>query len=212
MKPQAHIVELFPKAVCASMLPTSLSSTVNYFNTVKMSEQSDHNNYGHRSDNTYVLDEPECKDLKDHILQMVTSYAYDVLFYDYDSWKFAQSWISIKMPGQQHVRHSHPNSMISGVFYYGEPADKTPAIRFHKSGGPSGASLVRPNMRQTQKGKYALEFHEFTYEPGLLLLFPSYLEHSVPVNKSDKPRFSLAFNCVPTVGFGNPNELTELKF
>ena len=48
--------------------------------------------------------------------------------------------------------------------------------------------------------------------PGLLVLFPSYLHHSVPLNKTEHPRHSLAFNVVPTIGFGEEMNLTELKF
>ena len=212
MKPEAHIVDIFPQSVCATMLPNTLSHVIKYFNTTKYAEQSDHTNYGFRSEDTQILNNTECKDLSDYILEIVASYSYDVLFYDYDSWKFSQSWLSVKSPGQQHVRHSHPNSLISGVFYYGEPVEKTPAISFHKPGGPIGVSTIRPKMRNIERGKYAIDRHHFTFEPGLLLIFPSHLEHSVPMNNTDKDRFSLAFNCVPTEGFGSPDELTELKF
>jgi hypothetical protein len=44
------------------------------------------------------------------------------------------------------------------------------------------------------------------------LLFPSHLHHSVPLNKTEKTRCSVAFNVVPNVGFGDECMLTELKF
>ncbi len=59
---------------------------------------------------------------------------------------------------------------------------------------------------------YAQKEFSIEFTPGLLLLFPSYLHHSVPLNKTEKTRCSLAFNVVPTVGFGEETSLTELKF
>ena len=50
------------------------------------------------------------------------------------------------------------------------------------------------------------------YEPGTLVLFPSWLPHSVPINNTSQVRKSLSFNCVPLNNLGNEEDLTELKF
>ena len=47
--------------------------------------------------------------------------------------------------------------------------------------------------------------------PGSLVLFPSFLPHSVSLNESSKVRKSLAFNSVTSYGIGSEAELTELK-
>jgi hypothetical protein len=41
-------------------------------------------------------------------------------------------------------------------------------------------------------------------------LFPSNLKHTVAVNNTDTPRKSLAFNSIPTTGFGSRGQLTEI--
>ncbi len=76
---------------------------------------------------------------------------------------------------------------------------------------------AKANMEQVahdrvRELKYAQKEFSIEFTPGLLLLFPSYLHHSVPLNKTEKTRCSLAFNVVPTVGFGEETSLTELKF
>lgn len=38
-----------------------------------------------------------------------------------------------KHPGQHHTMHTHPNSLISGVFYFGESEEGIPAIKFHNT-------------------------------------------------------------------------------
>ena len=109
--------------------------------------------------------------------------------------------------------HTHPNSLISGVFYYGEPAPNTPAIKFHKmSGGMNVNQLQAKTKPDKRPSKYAWENFSVNFEPGLLVIFPSYLFHSVPVNESDKIRSSVAFNVVPKSNLGQEENLTELNF
>jgi len=208
-----EVLELFPTPVFASQIPLEFSKVVPWlFKQEMLSEEVDSPNYGERSKNSYILDEPESKDLKNYILGLVNQYG-KMLGYEYDSYRFGQSWVSYKHPGQHHTMHSHPNSLISGVFYFGEPTDKTPAIKFHKLEGGFNVSYLSPKfVKDKRELKYAQKEFSIEFTPGLLLLFPSYLHHSVPLNKTDKTRCSLAFNIVPTIGLGEETSLTELKF
>jgi uncharacterized protein (TIGR02466 family) len=208
-----EILELFPTPVFTSQIPLEFSKVVPWlFKQEMLSEEVDSPNYGERSKNSYILDEPESKDLKNYILGLVNQYG-KMLGYEYDSYRFGQSWVSYKHPGQHHTMHSHPNSLISGVFYFGEPTDKTPAIKFHKLEGGFNVSYLSPKfVKDKRELKYAQKEFSIEFTPGLLLLFPSYLHHSVPLNKTDKTRCSLAFNIVPAIGLGEETSLTELKF
>lgn len=212
MQVNYEILELFPTPVYTTMVPPSFSKVIPFFDRQDMGTDSDHDNYGYRSKDSYLLDKPECKELSDFILGNAKIYA-DQLGYDYPEYRFGQSWISVKAPGQHHTMHTHPNGLISGVFYYGPIAEKTPAIKFHKMKVGVNVSYIEPKTVHKKKDlKYAHQDFSITFEPGLLVLFPSYLHHSVPVNKTDKPRQSLAFNVVPKVGFGDERNLTELIF
>ena len=208
-----EVLELFPTPVFTTMVPLEFARITPWlFKQEMLSEEVDSPNYGERSKNSYILDEPESKELKDFILSLVDQYG-KMLGYDYESYRFGQSWISYKHPGQHHTMHSHPNSLISGVFYYGEPTDNTPAVKFHKMEGGFNSSYLAPKLVKDKRGlKHAQKEFSIEFTPGLLLLFPSYLHHSVPLNKTEKTRCSLAFNVVPTVGFGDEKQLTELKF
>ena len=208
-----EILDLFPTPLFTSQIPLEFSKVVPWlFKQEMLSEEIDSPNYGERSKNSYILDEPESKDLKDFILTLVNQYG-KMLGYDYESYRFGQSWVSYKHPGQHHTMHSHPNSLISGVFYFGEPTDKTPAIKFHKLEGGFNVSYLSPKfVKDKRELKYSQKEFSIECTPGLLLLFPSYLHHSVPLNKTDKTRCSLAFNIVPTIGLGEETSLTELKF
>ena len=212
-----EIIELFPTPVFTTQLPESFGYLTEFFYKQEMAGDSkeegvDVANYGDRSSNSYLLDEPECKGLKTFILGVAKTYG-DMLAYNYKSYRFGQSWLSYKHPGQHHTQHTHPNSLISGVFYFGQPEEKTPAIRLHKMMGGFNTSYISPSRVPDKRNlKYAWEHFDIQFTPGLFLLFPSHLHHSVPLNKSKTTRCSIAFNIVPEVGFGEEGSLTELKF
>jgi uncharacterized protein (TIGR02466 family) len=213
MQVNSKIIDIFPIPVYTVEIPDELSPVIAFFDKQEVvTDDADQANYGFRSKDSYILDKSECYDIRNFILENVKAYA-DVIGFDYDKYKFSQSWISIKMPGQQHVMHTHPNSLISGVFYYGSVIENTPGIEFHKSIMGVNASYIQPKIKEKiEYSRYSSPKFTMNITPGLLVLFPSYLVHNVPVNKAELPRHSLAFNVVPIIGFGDERSLTELLF
>ena len=208
-----QVLELFPTPVYVANLPNELSNVIPFFDAQPPNSGSDEANYGERSANSYILNEPECVEMKKYILQHVKEYAESILLYEYDSYELSQSWVSRKQPGQHHTMHTHPNSLISGVFYYGPPAPETPAIKFHKMTGGFNVSYIQPKTKADKRpSKFAWNEFAVQYTPGMLLLFPSYLFHSVPINNTEYIRSSLAFNVVPKTNLGQEENLTELRF
>jgi len=200
--------EIFSTPIRRDYIPSNYSTAIDYFSNLSMETQSDTANYGKRSANSYVLDMEPLHPLRDHILEVVKDYAYNDLGYAYESYKMTQSWVSFKLPGQHHMMHSHPNGLLSGVLYFGPSEKSTPAIKFHTLKGGMNVSYIKPKMRND----FNRETFEVIFEPGMVIIFPSYLHHSVPINETNTTRCSLAFNVVPTVGFGEEENLTELKF
>lgn len=213
MQNSYEVLELFPTPVYTTGMPAELSGIIPFLDAQAPNSGSDVANYGERSDNSYILNEPECVEVKKFVLQQVKEFAENVMLYDYDTWELSQSWVSRKQPGQHHTMHTHPNSMISGVFYYGEPSPKTPAIKFHKMAGGMNVNQLQAKTKPDKRSsKFAWETFSVQFEPGLLAIFPSYLFHSVPINESDKIRSSVAFNVVPKSNLGQEENLTELNF
>jgi len=210
---KSEILDLFPTPVYTTMIPVKLSSVIPFLDSQDMKTKSDETNYGRRSKDSYVLHKPECNDLRKFILDSVQDFSDNTLLYTYDSYKISQSWVSHKDPGQHHTMHTHPNSLISGVFYYGPVKKFTPAIKFHKTVGGFNQSVIMPKTKADKRSsKFAWVEFSVNFEPGLLVLFPSWLHHSVPQNITDSVRCSLAFNVVPAIGFGEEENLTELLF
>ncbi|MFI5445591.1 2OG-Fe(II) oxygenase family protein [Polaromonas sp. UC242_47] len=98
-------------------------------------------------------------------------------------------WATVLAPGASHQLHSHPNNFLSGVYYVrtGEGAD---TLNFHDP--RKQASIIRPPV--TELTAENTDQVVVRVREGTLLLFPSYLEHSVDANRSDDERVSISFN------------------
>jgi len=214
MTNKINIHNLFPIPILETKIPQKYSNIVKFFDSQEMEkEKVDFSNYGFRSKNINILDLPECKSLKKYILDIASKYSYNILGYDYKKYKFSLSWISHKEPNTQHQRHTHANSIISGVFFYGNFDKNTPSLNFHaKSTNYEYTNCIQLKRRLDSNKKFYDNNITVKFTPGLLLLFPSYLPHSVPSNSTTKTRKSLAFNIVPKKGFGDSSSLTKLKF
>lgn len=168
--------------------------------------------FGNRSKNSYILNSPEYSLFSSYILKQALCFGNDNLGYDYEEYKITQSWVSTKHPNEGHIEHQHPNSLISGVFYFGDITPHTPCISFLKSRSYLNQNIISPRSNNKPPTPYTYTSFDLKVHPGLLVLFPSWLHHSVPINTSNKVRYSLSFNIVPLGGLGDEWELTEMRF
>ena len=214
---KVDIASLFPTPLAKVLIPPELSVACNFLDkTPILHDKESKGEYGVHSENTYIMDEPECAELKNYILKLVTDFGRNILMYGYEEYVFSQTWVSWKEPGQFHTAHTHPNSVISAVFFYGYAEEGTPALMFHKqSGGMSTQSMMlkkRMLKKDEELSPYAWETFTIPFKPGLLLIFPSYFMHSVPPNRTNSTRKSVSMNIVPKDAIGDPQSLTELRY
>ena len=209
-----EIAALFPTPLLKTEIPPELSTACNLFDKTEMwLDKESRGDYGLHSKNTYIMDEPECVDLKKFVLNLAKDFAHNTLMYDYDEWTFSQTWVTWKEPGQQHVPHTHPNSVISGVFFYGYGEEGTPAIQFHRNDfAGNGQTIMLKERPDKRPSPFAWKTFTVPFKPGTLLMFPSYFRHSVPINKTQYTRKSVSMNIVPKGMLGDPHSLTELLF
>lgn len=99
------------------------------------------------------------------------------------------SWINKSYSKSWFDRHSHSNSILSGVYYVKAP-QKCGNILFHN---PCDISNW---WNETFFGNNKIFYRSVGYTPveGQLIIFPSWLSHSVEKNESDSDRISIAFN------------------
>jgi uncharacterized protein (TIGR02466 family) len=85
--------------------------------------------------------------------------------------------------------HNHPNSILSGVYYLQAP-ENCGVISFHDP--RSAAQMLIPPV--TEFSLWTLPKISYQPQAGTMLLFPSWLQHGVEMNRSDDLRISLSFN------------------
>ena len=98
-------------------------------------------------------------------------------------------WANINSPGSYNRKHTHFNSMLSGVYYPSVP-DKSGHIVFTD---PRIQAYVI-SLPVTKKTTFTSRQIRRTPRTGEFILFPSWLEHSVDANESEEERVSVAFN------------------
>jgi uncharacterized protein (TIGR02466 family) len=107
----------------------------------------------------------------------------------YDTFEITACWATVLSRGAEHKVHCHPNNFLSGVYYvrthvgadtinFHDPRNQTAIIR------PPVVKLTAENTDQVV----------VRVKNGTLLVFPSWLQHSVDVNTSEEERISISFN------------------
>ncbi len=120
----------------------------------------------------------------------------DSLTLIYDDVAVTGCWANVSERGYPHRPHIHPNNFLSGA-YYVRTAPGADAICFHDP-RMQAAMIVPPSREQDRVNSdtVTLDVRE-----GMLVLFPAWLQHSVPPNASDATRVSVAFNLMfPSFG------------
>ncbi|MEL7463027.1 MAG: TIGR02466 family protein [Pseudomonadota bacterium] len=106
---------------------------------------------------------------------------------DYDpAWPLTidNMWAIVNPPGSHNVSHIHPNSLWSGVYYVQAPS-KAGKIQFTDPRTQHVMQTPRLDPAATPNSDSWIDvFYEPT--PGRMLLFPSWLYHSVGPNLSEE--------------------------
>jgi uncharacterized protein (TIGR02466 family) len=98
-------------------------------------------------------------------------------------------WATVNAPGRGHAVHAHPNCFLSGVYYVLTHAGAD-TINFHDPRSQTG--IIRPPVTRLVAAN--ADQAVVTVSDGALLLFPSWLQHSVDPNASECNRISVSFN------------------
>ena len=100
-------------------------------------------------------------------------------------------WINVNPKGGSNILHSHPNAHWSGVLYIQQPTEVD---------GFSGMiEFVNPNQEGRELAKILPKFGfdniiRIRPRTGQIVIFPSYVLHSVYPNNSTEDRITIAFN------------------
>lgn len=199
---QPELLQLFPIPVLISKYEKNLSKEIEYIQSLEHKLNDGWSQYARQSSDTFLLDKPELRSVREFIETQLDFYVKKVLQCS-NKLRITQSWTNIADKGRSHHEHKHPNSLISGVFYFQISKDLPPIQFRNHSTDPYTFKVEKHN-------NFNAETFLLPLESGELILFPSTLFHSVPENKSTTPRISLAFNTFETESLGSPETLTYL--
>lgn len=104
------------------------------------------------------------------------------------SWTLS-AWANVNRAGDYNSMHTHPGATWSGVYYVddGEADGSAEATAIQLADpNPARTSLFFPELSS--------QTVQFRPQPGLMILFPSYVPHTVPPHRGPRPRISIAFN------------------
>lgn len=111
----------------------------------------------------------------------------------YERFEITGCWATVLAKGAPHKAHTHPNNFLSGV-YYVRTRPGAESINFHDP--RSQTAIIRPPVVELTAENTDQVVVRVTN--GTLLMFPSYLEHSVDANASEDERISISFNIMFT--------------
>lgn len=98
-------------------------------------------------------------------------------------------WANINPTGGLNSPHTHPNNFLSGVYYVSIPGNSGQIV--FADPRPQAASILPPADKWN---KYVGNEIKLEVKAGRMVIFPAWLVHSVPVNRSAEERISISFN------------------
>jgi uncharacterized protein (TIGR02466 family) len=201
MKEKDELLQLFPTPALITKYENSFEEEFKFIQNLRYIEQKENKNF--KSDDTYLLKHKELSKIQDFIYESLNKFTKNI-FQTKQRLVVTQCWTNKNPPGSKHHEHVHPNSIVSGVFYFRQ-SKTLPPIQFSKAVQDS-FKLSPEKYNQLNSETFLLPMVD-----GELVLFPSSLRHSVPFNKGNETRYSMSFNTFCIDELGTRDSLTHLN-
>ena len=201
-----EVKALFATPVYFSELERDFSSQELQFITSKKKDYILNEGQNKTTKDSYVLENEELKKLKEDLIIRINQY-FNIVENSDDKINLyiTQSWVNYNEPNTSHHEHLHYNSYLSGVLYI-NAIENLDFIRFIDSRYPTFQFENKKNYNIFNSGVW-----DFPVKTKQILIFPSYLRHSVLENRSNHERISLSFNVFVKGTIGSSFSNTELK-
>ena len=144
----------------------------------------------------YVLDNPELAKIKKDIENHLHNYTWALMKIN-NPFIITNSWCTRNPKGTTHHKHTHPNSIFSGVYYAdAESSD----ITF--SWPTTFSKNFNFQYDYWAHNEYNSEQYVLSPRSGDIVIFPSWIDHSVSENTGDNDRIVIGFNSFVTGELG----------
>lgn len=141
-----------------------------------------------------VMQNNPLSELRAKILQMAYYCADEFGFVDY-TLRVVNLWMNVNKRGNNNHVHTHPGSILSGVYYLSVPDCCSGTLNFLRD---YQYQMMKESwgMGNNVKQDSTLNENIVTFSPqnDYMVMFPSWLLHSVSKSASDGERISISFN------------------
>ena len=203
-----HMINgLFPTPLYVVKRDTNLSPKEEKEVRKIIEKEGTKKNAGNTRSNNSDIFNGKLKKIKQFCEQQLNIYVKEVIVPKEElDFYITQSWLNITKLGEFHHKHSHQNSIISGVFYISTEEDDK--ITFSD---PNTKVRELINFEPKEFNPFNSSNWFFESVTNGLILFPSWLGHKVSMNeKATTDRISISFNTFVRGTLGRRKELTEL--
>ncbi len=192
------IVDLWPTRMLRRNLPDFEAPNRELLKLIRDMEKTNRNlTTDYRDNNLLNLDHPGANWLRGEVNNSVIYYLQSIgIDYPVD-WQI-HAWANVNRMGDYHDLHNHPHCYLSGTYYVKIPGDAEAGGR--KDLRPNRITFYDPrpgiNMGSIRNDPYVDPEFTILPEPGLLMLWPAFLNHFVHPNLSKETRVSVSFNII----------------
>ena len=201
---QSNIMGIFPTPIYSSKLNRPLSKEeLSFIDKTKLNVYLNEGNT--TSEDRNILENEVFKNLKEELYLRVKDYFDKIISPANNVTPYiTQSWLNYTETNHYHHKHTHPNSLVSGVFYINCHEEYDRITFFNENYKSIVLDVENFNLYNSVNWWYPVK-------TGDTILFPSSLHHSVETKKGNNTRISLAFNAFVKGNIGNEKDLTYLK-
>ena len=200
----ANITPLFSTPIYQSQIEPISAEELDYIISLEYEPS------GLYSKDKYILEHKQLSSVKTKVMGALNQYVYDALRVNpTNEFYITNSWVVKHEKGCSAQLHRHDNSLLSGVLYI-QTDDNSGEISFDLG----VASAVFPSAIRIEYTELNLfnspSWAHYPYDNDILI-FPSHVLHKVAETKSDKTRYSLAFNAYVRGKLGDDMSVLDLK-
>ena len=152
----------------------------------------------------YVLD--KVPKIKKYLTNIVSDYLNRQRSYT-SQFVINTSWLTRTHPKQRGQQHDHIGHCFSGVLYFDDYDNQSSNLTFYSP----LKKINRFNLPTSEDNPSNWTSYKAVPSKNLLLIFPSYLDHQIEINYSDKIRYSLAFNVLPVTEYNVGDSLINIQ-
>lgn len=125
--------------------------------------------------------------LRPHMARFVKKLKWDLLGRKLE---MTTCWANLMGYATHHTLHTHPLSVLSGVYYVTVPKDSSP----FKIEDPRLGFMMNSPPRKASAPAREQNYLLISPKEGAFILFESWMRHEVPPHRGRSPRLSVSFN------------------